>query len=74
MSAKDLKDLILSLTQDVTFQYKGEYACINPWNSQKIEVGYGDKVKIYNNIDHVMKDKFYHGKSLEEISEELDIE
>lgn len=74
MKANELKDLILSLTQDVTFQYDGEYACINPWNPNKIEVGYGDKVKIYSNIEDVMKDKFYKGNSLEEISEELDID
>lgn len=74
MKASELKDLILSLTQDVTFQYAGKYACINPWNPSKIEVGYGDKVKTYSNIDDVMKDKFYNGKSLEEISEELNID
>ncbi len=71
MKTNELKELILSLTQDVTFQYAGEYACINPWNPNKIEVGYGDNVKTYSNIDDVMKDKFYKGKSLEEISEEL---
>lgn len=73
MSPKELEKLILSLTQDITFLYEGEYACINPWNSQKIEVGYGDIVKTYDNIQDVMQDNIYHGKSLEEICEQLDI-
>ncbi len=34
MKLEDLKNLILSLTQDVTFEFEGEYACINPYNSK----------------------------------------
>lgn len=74
MNADTLKELILSLSQDVTFLYEGVYACINPWNPHKIEVGYEDKVKVYDNIDDVMSDRFYHGKSLNEISEKLNID
>lgn len=74
MKAKDLKNLILSLTQDVVFEYDGAVACINPWNESKIEAGYDNKVKTYNNIDDVMNDPFYHGKALVEIAETLNIE
>ena len=73
MKQKDLEKLILSLTQDVIFDFEGESACINPWNSHKIEVGYGDKVKTYDNIKSVMEDPFYHGKSLSDICERIDI-
>ena len=71
MKPKNLKDLILSLTQDVVFEYDGAVACINPWNETKIEVGYDHKLKTYDNIDDVMNDPIYHGKSLQEISEQL---
>lgn len=74
MSPKELEKLILSLTQDITFVYDGIYACINPWNPQKIEVGYGDIVKTYDNIQDVMQDDIYHGKSLAEICGQLDID
>ena len=74
MKSDDLKELILSLSQDVVFEYDGAVACINPWNERKFEIGYDDEVKIYDNIDDVMKDPFYHGKSLQEISEQLDID
>ncbi len=73
MKRKDLEQLILSFTQDVLFDYEGESACINPWNPHKIEVGYGDKVKTYDDIKMVMEDPFYHGRSLSDICEKLDI-
>ena len=74
MTKKKLKELILSLTQDVTFLYAGQYACINPWNNKKFEVSYGNIVKTYSNIDDVMQDKIYCGNSLEEICETLVID
>ena len=74
MKPENLKELILSLTQDVIFEYDGAIACINPWNEAKIEVGYGDKMKTYDNINDVMSDTFYHGKSLQEISEQINID
>ena len=74
MNPKNLKELILSLTQDVVFEYDGAVACINPWNEAKIEVGYDNKMKTYDNIDDVMNDPIYHGKSLQEISEQLSID
>ena len=73
MKPNALRELILSLTQDIVFQYNGTYACINPWNPNKIEVGYGEKVKMYKDIEDVMTDKFYDGKSLNEIAEQLEI-
>lgn len=74
MEPKDLKDLILSFTQDIVFEYDGAVACINPWNAHKFEVGYDHKVKTYDNIHDLMEDPFYHGKSLSEIAEKLDID
>lgn len=49
-------------------------ARINPWNETKIEVGYDDKMKTYDNIDDVMNDPMYHGKLLQEISDQLCID
>lgn len=73
MSKKELRELILSLTQDVIFEYDDVVACINPWNESKFEVGYDGKVKTYDNISDVMNDPFYHGKSLSEICEKINI-
>ena len=74
MKSKDLIDLILSLTQDVVFEYEGAVACINPCTIYEFIVGYDNKVKTYNNIDDLMGDHFYHGKSLSEIAEKIDID
>ena len=73
MKMKDLRDLILSLSQDVIFQFDGKTVCINPWNEHKFEVGYGDICRVYNNIDMLMVDKIYNGKSLNEISEQIEL-
>ncbi len=73
MKPQDLKDLILSLNQDVVFRFKGKVACINPWNEHKFEVGYGDISKNYNNIDILMSDNIYNGQSLNEISGQIEL-
>lgn len=74
MNEYELKTLIESLVQDVTFEYDGKYACINPWNKHKFEVGFDDKCKTYDNIDDVMNDKFYDGKSLKDICENIEFD
>lgn len=74
MKIGELKALILSLIQDVTFEYEGEYACINPYHAKKIEIGYGDIVKIYESIEEAMEDKIFHGKALKDICEFLQID
>lgn len=74
MKATDLKNLIGSLTQDVTFEYNGKYVCINPWSAEKFEVGYGDKIKTYNNLDELMDDKFFDGNSLNDICTIIEID
>ena len=42
MKKSELKRQILSLTQDITFDYHGKTACINPWSEDRFEVGFGD--------------------------------
>lgn len=74
MNLNQLKELILSLTQDVTFEFEGEYACINPYNEKKIEIGYGDTVKIYHSIEDAVNDEIFHGKALKDICEILQID
>ncbi len=74
MKPDQLKELILSLTQDVTFEFEGEYACINPYNEKKIEVGYGNDVKTYQNVEDVMNDKIFHDKALKDICSSLQID
>lgn len=73
MNRDELKNLILSLNQDVVFEYAGLQCCINPWNSKKFEVGYGDFVKEYNDIDTLMNDKIFSQKSLSDICSTIEL-
>ena len=74
MTAQEIKNLILSLVQDVVFEYNGLSCCINPWSDHKFEVGYGDEAKTYSDIDTLMNDRIFDGRSLSEISNEIEIE
>lgn len=68
------KNLILSLVQDVVFEYDNKTCCINPWSRTKFEVGYNDIVKIYSDIDDLMNDTIFNGRSLSDIADEIEIE
>ena len=67
----DLKTWILSLTQDISFTYIGVSGSICPFTRQDISVSYGNDGKDYDNIEAVMTDPFIGGKSLSEISEQI---
>lgn len=74
MKAQDLKKLILSLSQDVVFSFNGQNACINPWNINKYEMGFGDNVMTAKSIDEVMSTPFFDGKPLNEIADKIELE
>ena len=74
MEKTELKKQIMSLTQDITFEYHGKSACINPWAADKFQVGFGDVAKTYTNIKYLIEDPLYDGKSLSQICEDLKIE
>ncbi len=71
MTASDIKNKILLFTNDVIFTYKDEDIFINPWSIHKFELGYKDIVKTYADIDELMNDKIFDGKSLTEIAPEV---
>jgi len=74
MKRSELKKQILELTQDITFEYNGKSACINPWSVDKFQVGFGNVAKTYTDINDLMNDPFYDGNSLTEICDTLQIE
>lgn len=73
MTAQQLKSRIMSFTDDICFVYNNKDVCINPWNEEKFEVGFNNIGKDYTNIDDLMSDKFFDGKSLNEIAKEIDL-
>lgn len=72
MTAKDLRDEILSILNDVVFTYHGKTACINPFHEHKFEVGFGNEaIRTYEDIDDLMSDPIYDGKCLNEIADQI---
>ena len=74
LNATDLKNLILTLVQDIVFHYDGVTGCISPWNATRIDMSYGDFFKKYSDVDSLMSDTIFNGKSLNEIADEIEIE
>lgn len=71
MKPQELKDWILSLVQDIEFNYKDKHGVISPWSVHSFTVGYAGESKDYTNIDELMNDKFFDGLSLNQIAEDL---
>ncbi len=69
MTAKELKEHILSLVQDIEFEYNGKHGAICPFDAHNICIGFdGDEIDCHN-IDEVMTSKVFDGQSLSEICE-----
>lgn len=71
MKADDLKKWILSLEQDIEFEYNNIGGSICPFSKNDISLTFLDISKDYEDIDELMNDKVISGKSLNEISQEL---
>ena len=72
MKANNLRDILSDCCNDVTFQYNGMDSGITVEVHDYIPVFQawnGEKTKEYDNVDDVMNDKFYSGKSLVDLSE-----
>ncbi|MGN0592028.1 MAG: hypothetical protein ACI4JQ_02135 [Ruminococcus sp.] len=69
MTAKEIKDKIMSFTNDVLLDYpEHDMIFINPCSTHKFIFSYENIDKTYNSIDELMGDKIFDGKSLSEIA------
>lgn len=73
MKAVDIKNKILSLTNHFEFQYRGEDCLIDPYSAHDIYLGYKDIDKTYTDIDDLMNDPVFDGKSLNEIVGQIEL-
>ena len=77
MKKNEIKQTISECCNDLLFTYSGKDAIITSTvkdYAPTFEVTYGDKTKKYNNVDDVMSDKFYNGKSINDLADTTDIE
>ena len=72
MTAQQIKDIIMSFLNDVMLDYPDhDMIFINPFNENKFELSYDDISKTYDNIDELMSDRIFDGKTLTEIAPQL---
>ncbi len=72
MNVDKLRDWILSLAQDIEFDYKGKHGVICPWNVHSFTMAYAGEDKDYTDIEDLMMDKVFNGMSLNQIAEKLE--
>ena len=71
MTATQLRQRILDMTDDVCFAYNGKDCCINPHNDKWINVGYNGIVTHCQSIDDVFDLPLFDGKALRDIVGEI---
>lgn len=67
MKAKNLQEMIESLTDDIEFQYNGRWGAICPFSHTEITVSYDGEEKTFSSAEDVMKQPFVDGKPLKDI-------
>lgn len=73
MSISDLRSLIISLATDIEFRYKGVHGAICPYAEDDIGFVF-DGVNIdYTSVDDLLADPVIMGKSLNEVSTEIEL-
>ena len=77
MTIEMLKEILSDCCNDITFMYKGVHSGITVTVHDYVptyQVWYGNKMKEYGEIDNVINDKFYGGKSLNELVNVVDFD
>ena len=70
MSRDNLLNIISECCNDVLFTYNGKASGVTSTVVNYVptfQVWHGDETKEYDNIDDVMDDKFYSGKSISDL-------
>ena len=73
MTASDLKDEIEKMCSHILFDYKGKNCGIDPITKNIIAIWFGGEYTTVRSIDEAMQIKIFDGKSLDDISEGIDI-
>lgn len=73
MMNKYLYDLLDSLAQELYFEYEGKPCLVSPVTRQDIDLCYGDFEGHYTSIEEVLSAKVFHGKSLNEIADVIEL-
>ena len=75
MTTQELKSIIADCCNDVVFTYNGKKSGITSVVHNSVptfQVWFGSETKEYDNVDDVMSDKFYDGKSINDLIHDVD--
>jgi len=76
MRPNDIKKIIADCINTITFKYNGENCGVDPEVNHyepTYTMWYGKKWKDFFNVDDLLAEKFFDGKSLLDICDKLDI-
>ncbi len=77
MNAQELKKIISNCLDTVTFTYDNKSCGVDSTVSNAtptFEMWFGDsQIKYFSNVDDLMNDKFFNGKSLKEICQNVEV-
>lgn len=71
MTIADVKNYLASLTSHIMFEYDGKSCGVDPLSKNKFNMWYGSEGITANSIGEVMTTKFFNGKSLEDIWDDI---
>ena len=77
MNNDELRQILSECCNDISFSYRGLSSGVTVEVHNYVptyQAWHGDDVKEYDNVDKVMNDKFYSGKSLNDLVKEVEIE
>ncbi|EET60412.1 hypothetical protein BRYFOR_07608 [Marvinbryantia formatexigens DSM 14469] len=77
MSASELREIISECCSDQVFSYNGKPSGITAEVNNYIpvfHVWHGDKLKDFDDVDILMSEPFFSGKSLNELAGEIDFD
>lgn len=67
----NMKEFLGSLTGHVTFKYNDLFCGVDPLSNDTFDMWCGEDSMTANSIDEVMTTKFFDGKSLNDISDDI---
>lgn len=71
MTIAEVKNYLAGLTSHIMFEYNGKSCGVDPLSLNKFDMWYGSEGTSVSSINEVMTTKFFDGKSLEEIWDDI---